>query len=115
MHSLLPALVVGRVDTRDGPKEIVIVTGVSDNLYAIDAQRGVLLWKKRFEHSAIADTTPHSGLMCPGGITATPVIGSTRGRGRYTIDAVSGEGPPHQMNVAEGGDGAPPAKFMPPN
>ena len=63
MHSLLPALVVGRVDTREGPKEIVIVTGVSDNLYAIDAGRGVQLWKKRFDHAGVGDTTPHSGLM----------------------------------------------------
>ena len=76
MHSLLPALVVGRVDMRDGPREIVIVTGVSDNLYAIGAARGVLVWKRRFDHSSVGDTTPRSGLMCPGGITATPVAES---------------------------------------
>src|SRR5215470_18882914 len=37
LHNLLPALVVGRVNTASGPKQIVIVTGVSDNIYAIDA------------------------------------------------------------------------------
>src|ERR1044071_4933971 len=31
MHSLLPALVVGRVSTSAGPKQIVVVAGVSDN------------------------------------------------------------------------------------
>jgi outer membrane protein assembly factor BamB len=115
MHSLLPALVVGQVDTKDGPKQIVIVTGVSDNLYAIDAERGVLLWKKRFDHSAVGDTVPHSGLMCPGGITATPVVGATAVPGRYTIYAASWDGMLHQVNVADGEDVAPPAKFMPPN
>ena len=115
MHSLLPALVVGRVDMRDGPKEIVIVTGVSDNLYAIDAGRGVLLWKRRFDHSSVGDTIPRSGLMCPGGITATPVIASTPVPGRYTIYAVSWDGMLHQLNVADGEDAAPPATFMPPN
>ena len=115
MHALLPALVVGRADTREGPKEIVIVTGVSDNLYAIDAARGVLLWKKRFDHAGVGDTIPHSGLMCPGGITATPVIGRTAVPGRYTIYAVSWDGTLHQVNVADGADVAPPAKFMPPN
>jgi len=44
MHSLLPALVVGRVNTSSGPKQIAIVTGVSDNIYAIDAEKGELLW-----------------------------------------------------------------------
>src|SRR5437660_11953088 len=42
MHNLLPALVVGRASTASGPKQIVIVTGVSDNIYAIDADRGEL-------------------------------------------------------------------------
>ena len=115
MHSLLPALVVGRVDTRDGPTQIVVVTGVSDNLYAIDAGRGVLLWKRRFDHSSVGDTTPRSGLMCPGGITATPVIAPAAVPGQYTIYAVSWDGMLHQVNVADGEDAAPPAKFMPPN
>jgi glucose dehydrogenase len=48
MHNLLPALIVGRVNTSRGPKQIVIVTGVSDNVYAIDADKGELLWKHRF-------------------------------------------------------------------
>ncbi|HVH67208.1 MAG TPA: PQQ-binding-like beta-propeller repeat protein [Gemmatimonadales bacterium] len=115
MHSLLPSLVVGRVDTREGPRQIVVETGVSDNLYAIDADRGLLLWKKRFDHTAVGDTTARGGLMCPGGITATPVIGPTDVPGRYTIYAVSWDGTLHRLNAADGEDVAPPAKFMPPN
>jgi outer membrane protein assembly factor BamB len=115
MHSLLPALVAGRVETREGPKQIVVETGVSDNLYAIDAERGVLLWKKRFDHTAVGDTSVNGGLMCPGGITATPVIGATSVPGRYTIYAVSWDGMLHRLNAADGEDVAPPAKFMPPN
>ena len=51
MHNLLPALIVGRVNTQRGPKQIVIVTGVSDNIYALDAEKGELLWKHHFETS----------------------------------------------------------------
>src|SRR3989441_678361 len=115
MHSLLPALVVGRASTREAPKQIVVVTGVSDNLYAIDAERGVLLWTKRFDHSSVGDTALRGGLMCPGGITATPVIGPTTVAGGYAIYAASWDGMLHQINVADGEDLAPPAKFMPPN
>src|ERR1051326_2605248 len=46
LHSLLPPLIVGRQNTSSGPKQIVVVAGVSDNLYAIDADAGTLLWKK---------------------------------------------------------------------
>src|SRR5262249_49034930 len=36
MHNLFPPLVAGSVRTRDGEKEIAVVAGVSDNVYAID-------------------------------------------------------------------------------
>src|SRR5688572_32073680 len=35
MHSLLPPLVIGSLNTGGGPKQVVIQAGVSDNLYAI--------------------------------------------------------------------------------
>ncbi len=40
MHSLLPTLIVGKVNTPAGTKQIAIETGVSDNLYAIDVDAG---------------------------------------------------------------------------
>src|SRR5688572_15713498 len=43
MHSLLPALIAGRVPTPNGPKQIVLQAGVSDNIYAIDADSGEIL------------------------------------------------------------------------
>ena len=49
MHSLLEPLVIGRVTTKSGPKEMVIQAGVSDNVYALDAKTGELLWKRHFE------------------------------------------------------------------
>ena len=42
MHSLLEPLVIGRVTTKSGPKELVIQAGVSDNVYALDAKTGEL-------------------------------------------------------------------------
>ena len=40
MHSLLEPLVIGRVETKNGPRELVIQSGVSDNVYALDAKTG---------------------------------------------------------------------------
>jgi outer membrane protein assembly factor BamB len=114
MHSMLPTLVVGRVNTGNGPKEIAVATGVSDNIYAIDAEKGTLLWKKHFDYTA-GPTPRGAGTLCPGGITATPVVGSTSTPGKYTIYAASWDGMLHQLNVADGADVAPPSKFMPPN
>jgi len=117
MHSLLPTLIIGRVTTRGGPKQIAIATGVSDNVYAIDVDTGQLIWKKHFESSW---TPPASGgrgggILCPGGITATPVIAPAGTPGKYTIYAASWDGTLHQLNAADGEDIAAPSKFMPPN
>src|SRR5215472_7623564 len=117
MHALFPPLIVGRVDTAAGPKQIAIETGVSDNIFAIDVETGQLLWKKHF----VSTWTPPAnggrggGILCPGGITATPVIAPSGTPGKYTIYAASWDGMLHELNVADGEDVAPPAKFMPPN
>ena len=81
MHSLLPTLVVSSVTTSSGPKEIAVVTGVSDNIYAIDVEKGALLWKKHFEYTT-GPVPTGAGTLCPGGITATPVIGPTSTPGK---------------------------------
>ena len=116
MHSLFPPLIVGSVTTDSGPKEIAIVAGVSDNIFAIDVKKGELLWSKRFESTW--KPTPGGRqhyMLCPGGITATPVIGPADTPGKYTVYVASWDGRLRRLNVADGEDVAPPAKFMPPN
>ena len=118
MHSLFPPLIIGHVEHPERPpSRSPIETGVSDNIYAIDVEKGELIWKKHFESTY---TPPANGggaaaYSVPGGITATPVIGPTGTPGKYTIYAASWDGMLHQLNAADGEDVAPPAKFMPPN
>ena len=116
MHSLLPPLVIGRLNTTSGPKQVVIQAGVSDNLYAIDVATGELLWKRHFE-STYKDPPGGRGpsVLCPGGMTANVTIGPGGAPGKYTIYAASWDGRLWQVNAADGKDNAPPAKFMPPN
>src|SRR5579872_6819828 len=38
MHSLFPPLIVDKVNTSKGPRQIAIEAGISDNLYAIDVE-----------------------------------------------------------------------------
>src|ERR1700682_3759476 len=100
MHSLFPVLIVERVNTPSGTKQVVIETGVSDNLYAIDAEKGELLWKKHFVSTGTppAPGARGSGMLCPGGITATPVIAPTGTPGKYTVYTVSWDGMLHALN-----------------
>ncbi len=114
MHSLLEPLVIGRVNTAKGPKQVVIQAGVSDNLFALDAKDGTLLWKRQFESSYVESGRPPS-VLCPGGMTANVTIGPGKNPGDYIIYAASWDGKLHKVNAATGEELAPPAKFMPPN
>jgi outer membrane protein assembly factor BamB len=117
MHNLLPVLIIGRVDTGGGPKQMVIGAGVSDNIYGLDAETGAILWKHHFETSWVppAGGGRGAGILCPGGITATPVVGPTDTPGKYIIYAAAWDGTLRRLNAADGKEVAPPAKFMPPN
>ena len=117
MHSLFPPLIMEHVATPSGMKQIAIETGVSDNIYAIDVDKGEVIWKKHF----ISTWTPPAtggrggGILCPGGITATPVVAPAGAPGKYTVYVASWDGMLHQLNVSDGEDVKPPQKFMPPN
>jgi outer membrane protein assembly factor BamB len=115
MHSLFPPLIIEKLATPGGVRQVAIETAVSDNLYAIDVEKGEVLWKKHFASTWTPPATPRRGdILCPGGITATPVI-APAGNGKYTVYAVSWDGLLHQLSAADGEDIAPPSKFVPPN
>jgi outer membrane protein assembly factor BamB len=113
MHSLFPPLIVSNVPTSNGPKQIAIDAGISDNIYAIDVEAGKVLWQKHFEYPPI---TEGRGLragdpLCPGGQTATPIVGPPTTSGARVVYAMAGNGEVHTLNVANGEEMAAPFKF----
>ena len=121
MHNLFPPVVVEKVTTPSGTREIAVVSGISDNLFGIDTETGKQLWTKHFD-STYTPPAPGTGgrgggggTLCPGGQTATPAIGPGNGPGKYTVYAVGWDGRLREVNVADGEDLAPPQLFMPPN
>ena len=83
MHNLFPPLIVSDVTTAQGPKEIAVVAGVSDNIYGIDVATGAQLWKRKFDSTFVEPPGGRGGgVLCPGGLTATPVIAPDRHAGQ---------------------------------
>jgi outer membrane protein assembly factor BamB len=116
MHALLPPLLVEHVPTSKGEKQIAIVAGSSDNIYAIDVEAGETLWQKHFAYTSAKPQLPGKGPLCPGGLVATPVIAEAGDEsGRRIVYAASSDGTLHTLNVADGEDLAPPVGFLPPN
>jgi outer membrane protein assembly factor BamB len=138
MYSIFEPLIIGRLITNRGFKELAFVAGSSDNIYAVDADLGRILWQRHFDHAADVPQTANPTWLCPGGLTATPVIpapptfggrGAAGGRGPAAptpgrgggafavrgIYVLTSDGNLHEMNLANGEDVMPPAKLVPPN
>lgn len=115
MHNLLEPLIIGEVATNKGPRELVIQAGVSDNVYALDAKTGEIVWHRHFDSTYQDPPGRATSVLCPGGMTANVTIGPGEGPGKYKIYAAAWDGRLHILNAADGEEMVPPAKFMPPN
>ena len=111
MHNLFAPLVAERVDTADGPRELAVVAGVSDDLLGIDVATGREIWHRRFD-STLTSEGRTDDTLCPGGQTAVPTMAQIS-PGTYTIYAVSWDGRLRQVNLADGKDAAAPELFIP--
>jgi outer membrane protein assembly factor BamB len=115
MHNLFPPLIAGNVSTPSGSQEIAILAGVSDNVYGIDVASGRMLWKKKFDSTFQEQPGGRGGgVLCPGGLTATPVL-EERVPGHYVAYAVSWDGRLRTLDVLTGEEIEPPQLFVPPN
>ena len=85
--------------------------GISDNLYAFDADTGKILWQKHWDYAAPAgrggggggggqqpQDPAHLGFLRPGGSSDTPVIGPPDAQGRRPLYFVTGDG---MLHIAE--------------
>ena len=66
MHSLFPPLIVDKVNTPNGPRQMAIVAGAGDNIYAIDVPTAEVVWKKHFEYPTPARRGRPADPLCPG-------------------------------------------------
>ena len=113
LNSLTAPIVVEQVYTARGVKDIVVVAGASDTLFAIDADRGKVLWSKKFTIEGAAKQKPH--WLCPNSLNDTPVIQKGgRGLGERTVHVISSDGKLHSLNIINGEDRQPPKQFVPP-
>ena len=121
LHGLMPVLIIGQLNTPGGVKQVGIVNGISDNLYAFDVETGKILWQKHWDYPApagrggAAPAAPQDpkrlGFLQPGGSSDTPVIGPADAQGRRPVYFVTGDGMLHVLNAADGTDLQPSYKF----
>jgi hypothetical protein len=82
VYSLYGPLVLERAITDRGFKELAFVAGAGNDLFAVDADLGRLFWKKHLDWKAEVPETEQASFLCPGGLTAWPVLQPAPQRGR---------------------------------
>jgi hypothetical protein len=108
MNRLTAPLVVRGVFTSDGPRNMVIVAGSSDYVYALEAESGQLLWQ--LDVGGEEKRPGVSTWLCPFALNATPVIDGTKSR----LFVLSSDGRLHTADLADGHESVPPTAFVPP-
>jgi len=110
LNGLTAAVAVEWVVTDKGMKEIVVVCGASDNLFALDASTGKLLWKKTFSIEGKPRQKPF--WLCPNALNATPLI--RKEDLKATVYAIASDGKLHVLNITDGEERTLPIQFVPP-
>jgi outer membrane protein assembly factor BamB len=107
MNGLTAPLVVRGVATSSGAKNLVLLAGSSDHIFALDADTGELVWKVDAPPEA---PRPQGGdWLCPNALNATPVIDPARAR----LFAITSDGRLLTLGLADGRQLMPPARFVP--
>jgi outer membrane protein assembly factor BamB len=140
---LLPPVILGRLISYRGFKELAFVATNSDMVYAVDADLGKMFWQKHLEFVSNEAQAAGSSATCPGGLTATPVMPvpappaapaapappatpAAAGRGARgnalpvnagpsPLYVLSSDGRIHRLNTSTGDDRAQPVSVLPAN
>ncbi len=106
LSGLAAPLLVREVKTSAGPKNLVIVAGSSDHVYAVDAETGALAWKTDF---TVTQVRPQGGdWLCPFSLNDTPVVDTARAR----VFVIASDGRLHTLAVSDGHPAMPPTQFV---
>src|SRR6185436_20821776 len=73
MHNLFNPLVAQGVTTAQGPRELAVIAGVTDDLFGIDVETGRQIWHRHFD-GEFSNRGPSNDTLCPGGQTALPTM-----------------------------------------
>ena len=107
LNGLTAPLVVRGVKTASGSRNLVLVAGSSDHIFALDAETGELVWKQDF--AAVHRRPGDGGWLCPYALNATPVIDKSESRAFL----IASDGRLYTLDLADGHALIPPTQFVP--
>ena len=108
LAALTAPVIAEGITTPTGIRSLVYVAGSSDNINAIDAKTGELVWSQTFETHVLPKD---AGMwLCPNDLNATPTIDKARG----WIYVVAADGKFYGLDLGTGQTRFGPVQFVPP-
>jgi outer membrane protein assembly factor BamB len=143
-RQVMPPVILSRLISYRGFKELAFTATNADIAYSIDADLGTIFWQKHLEYNARDPQATTSSWRCPGGLTAMPTMpvpaprGGAGGRGAppaapavppatpgqrgsafiggpASLYTISSDGRLHRLNTSTGDDMTQPVSVIPAN
>jgi outer membrane protein assembly factor BamB len=114
MQSFREPIIVAGVQIAGGVKTVAILGGSSDDIYAVDAQTGTLIWQKHLKWSSSTPQEPGegAGFICNNALTATPVV-TPAGAAQRFVYALASDGYLHTLTIETGDEKDAPIQMIP--
>ena len=107
-------LIVSGVKTEQGTRTLAILAGAVNDVYAIDAESGKIVWQSNLKWTSEKPQEPGegSGFICTNAMSATPVISPIDAPIRR-LYVLASDGYLHTLDLATGGEGDAPIQVLP--
>ncbi len=107
-------LIVTGVKTPEGTKTLAILAGAINDVYAIDAENGKVVWQSqlKWESEKPQEQGEGSGFICTNAMSATPVVSPIDAPIRR-LYVLASDGYLHTLDLSTGGDADPPIQVLP--
>jgi outer membrane protein assembly factor BamB len=105
MQSFREPLIVTDVKTSGGAKTLAILASAANEVFAIDAEDGTIVWRKKLKWESDKPQEPGEGrgFICTNALSATPVI-SPRDAPVRRLYVLASDGYLHTLDLSSGDD-----------
>lgn len=111
LSALTAPVVASGISTGKGVRSVVYVAGITGTVFALDAEKGDVLWTHPFKYRVLPGKGGYQGtFLCPNGITATPVIDKSTN----TLYVIAGDGFLYGLDLGSGEVRYGPVQFVSP-
>jgi outer membrane protein assembly factor BamB len=114
MQSFREPLIVSGVRTAEGARTLAILASASNDVFAIDAASGKVVWKTKLKWASNKpqDNGQGEGFICTNAMSATPVVSPIDAPERH-LYVLASDGFLHTLDLSSGTDSEAPLQFLP--